>query len=112
VDDDFFIRSLIEKSIDGMGKVLQYPDAGALDKEYAQHAPDAIFLDIHMPSRSGLDLLKDILNVDPTAKVIMVTSDSNKENVYTAHAGGAKGFLSKASLTKDSITQAIKRCVD
>ena len=51
-------------------------DAIRLFKEYS---PDLVFLDVHMPDLSGVEALKEIKKISPTAKVIMVTADLSQD---------------------------------
>ena len=51
-------------------------DAIRLFKEYR---PDLVFLDVHMPDKTGVEALKEIKKISPTAKVIMVTADMSED---------------------------------
>lgn len=109
IDDDYFIRSQLAKSIGNHGKVIELSDGSDALKTYEAESPDAVFLDIHLPSGSGLALLEKILEFDSAAKVIIVSSDGMKENVLTAQTTGAWGFLAKQSMTKEKVDALIKK---
>ena len=67
---------------------------GALD--FVQRTdPDVLFLDIRMPDRDGLDVLKEIRAARPWQKVVMLTTSNADNDVYTALNLGAKGYLLK-----------------
>ncbi len=57
--------------------------------------PDVVLLDIRMPDKDGLAVLKDLLAARPKQKVIMLTTSDADNDVYTALTAGAKGYLLK-----------------
>ena len=67
---------------------------------------DVALVDIRMPGRDGLDLLRDIRANYPKLPVIMLSSYDNGEYVKTALAEGAAGYLLKDT-TPDDLVQAI-----
>lgn len=109
VDDDAFIRSLMAKSAAKLGNVIELSDGNELAKVYAENAPDAVFLDIHMPGKRGQELLKDINAIDPDAYVVMVSADTSRQNVIETRMDGARAFVQKP-ITSDKIIEALKRC--
>lgn len=62
---------------------------------YVEHAPDIVFLDIHLPGLNGLETLHSIRQVDPEAHVVMLSVDTVKANIVTATNRGAAAFLKK-----------------
>lgn len=57
--------------------------------------PEVVCLDVMMPEMDGLAALKVIHEKFPTVKVIMITSNASAENVQSAVANGASGFIVK-----------------
>ena len=70
--------------------------------------PDVVLLDIRMPDRDGIAVLKDILAVRPQQKVIMLTTSDADNDVYQALSLGAKGYLLKDRDAAE-ITSALNR---
>ncbi|MFN8456299.1 MAG: response regulator transcription factor [Anaerolineae bacterium] len=68
--------------------------------------PDVTLLDIRMPGESGLEVLRHIRQLQPEAKVLMLTSFDDEEYVLTALRDGAQGFVLK-SVSDEMLTQAI-----
>lgn len=95
VDDDMFMRSLIVKALKSKARVIELDKPEAVVDTYLEELPDALFLDIHMPGLSGIDILSELLNFDDTAYVVIMSSDSVKDNVLEAKRLGAKGFVAK-----------------
>lgn len=46
---------------------------------FKKHTPDLVFLDVHMPDLNGVDALKEIKKLSPTANVIMITADLSED---------------------------------
>lgn len=95
IDDDFFYRALLQKECEGYAKVHESEDGKNAAELYQQINPDIVFLDIHLPSSPGLLILERLSNIDFDAFVIMLSSDTSKQNVLHAIKKGASGVLKK-----------------
>lgn len=65
---------------------------------YAEHAPDIALLDIQMPERDGLSAAREILEHEPTARVVFLTTFSDDEYIVSALKLGARGYLIKTDV--------------
>ena len=63
----------------------------------AEKNPDVVLLDVRMPDRGGIDVLKDLLAADPKRKVVMLTTSDVEEDVFRAIEEGAFGYVMKES---------------
>jgi len=72
--------------------------------------PDVICLDVHMPGRSGLELLVDLKAQLPATRVSMVTSSNDKATVTACIVGGANGFIIKP-FSAGKLLTAVRTCV-
>ena len=63
----------------------------------AEKNPDVVLLDVRMPDRGGIDVLKDLLAADPKRKVVMLTTSDVEEDVFRAIEDGALGYVMKES---------------
>ncbi|HET9907637.1 MAG TPA: response regulator transcription factor [Anaerolineales bacterium] len=68
--------------------------------------PDVILLDMVMPQMDGLEAILEIRKNWPEAKIIVLTSFSDDEKVFSAIRSGALGYLLKESSPQD-LLQAI-----
>ena len=70
--------------------------AGAADF-VARVRPDVTLLDVRMPDRGGIDVLRDLLAADRHARVVMLTTSDVEEDVFRAVEDGALGYVMKES---------------
>jgi len=108
VEDDPFSRRLINLAISGDFAVSTAETAAKGILEYVTQAPDILFLDIGLPDVSGLDVLRRILAIDPEAYVVILSGNSQAENVMQAVRMGAKGFIGKP-FAREKLYQYIRK---
>ena len=73
----------------------------------AEKKPDVTLLDVRMPDKGGIDVLKEIRAANPFARVVMLTTSSVEEDVFRAIEEGALGYVMKESPV-ETISAAIK----
>ena len=66
-----------------------------------QLRPDVILLDLLMPVKSGIEAIIEIKEKDPGARVLVLTSFADDEQVFPALRAGALGYLLKDSSPQD-----------
>jgi DNA-binding NarL/FixJ family response regulator len=70
-------------------------------EQFRAHNPDITLMDLQMPSMSGIDALMAIRELQPAARVIILTTYSGDTQVLRAMKAGAQGYLVKNLLHKD-----------
>jgi DNA-binding NarL/FixJ family response regulator len=73
-------------------------EASSADEAVARAAevePDVVIMDVRMPGRSGVEACRDIRAARQETKVLMLTSYSDDEALFTAIMAGASGYLLK-----------------
>jgi DNA-binding NarL/FixJ family response regulator len=75
----------------------------------SQH--DVLLLDINMPGRSGLEVLKDVKSTYPRLPVIMVSVQPESQYASRCLLAGATAYINKISASEE-LVPAIKRIVD
>jgi DNA-binding NarL/FixJ family response regulator len=66
----------------------------ALEMYFAQR-PDVMLLDLRLPDQSGLDVVRSVLQVDPGARIIILSSAQGDASIHNAIALGVRGYLLK-----------------
>lgn len=96
VDDSSFMRGVLKNIILSMGvKPTEIEEAGdgiEAIRKYHQSDPDLILLDIIMPEKDGIAVLKEIGNM---AKIIVISAAGQEKLIEEAKALGAKDFIIK-----------------
>ncbi|RLI58793.1 MAG: response regulator, partial [Candidatus Thorarchaeota archaeon] len=81
VDDEVILHKLYKDvfAIKGHQVVADAYDGEEAVKKYAEldPKPDVIILDHRMPNKDGLDAMKDILQINPKAKIVFISADAN-----------------------------------
>lgn len=108
-DDDMFLRKTIGTAVKKYGLVFEADHGDRVVEEYKNANPDLLLLDIHMPGKTGLELIEDILDHDPDAHIVMLSADSIKNNILSAIEKGAHGFLTKPA-SKEKLLEVLQKC--
>lgn len=88
--------------------VAEAADAGEALRHVAQHQPDVVLLDNHLPGVHGIDALPQLLAAQPAPKVLMLTVSEDANDLARALAGGASGYLLKTAEGSE-LVDAIER---
>jgi two-component system NarL family response regulator len=64
-------------------------------ERFQEVRPDVLLLDLRMPDGGGMGALRAIRQVDRNAKILIVSSYGNEEEVYSALQAGAAGYVLK-----------------
>jgi len=113
VDDALFMRKMLSDILKKEGiEVCGEAENGkeAVDK-YQQVKPDLVTMDIVMPKMEEIDgvaAVKEIMKIDPQAKVIMVSAMGQHSLVVEAIQAGAKDFVTKP-FQPSRVIEAVKR---
>jgi len=96
IDDDEFMLSTMHELLLSTGfKVVATADGPQGVEIFERRKPDAVVLDLGLPSMDGLQVLKRIRQIDPGAKVIVVTGYASDAAAHTARMMGASDFIAK-----------------
>ena len=111
-DDHAIVREGLRALIEGK-RDLQLAGEAVDGEDAVQKArqlkPDVILMDLKMPRKGGIEAIREIRAEDPEARILVLTSYAEDEQVFAAIQGGALGYLLKDSSPQELI-EAI-RCV-
>ncbi|HEX5457639.1 MAG TPA: response regulator [Candidatus Nitrosotalea sp.] len=97
IDDSDAIRMVL-KDILTIGEhvlVSELPSGIEALGGYIKSKPDIILLDMAMPKKDGLAVLKEIISYDSKAKIIMISASDNQETVKECLNAGAMAYILK-----------------
>lgn len=117
VDDDALVTNGLRTIIELATKTYADPyvvcAAGKNGQEaiqlYQEHNPNVVLMDIRMPEMDGITAGKHIIEADPDAKLIYLTTFLEDDYIVEALKLGAKGYLMKTNY--ESIVPAIEAVV-
>ena len=96
VDDSQLIADRIALALTLLGhECLLAADGLEAIQTYSKERPDGVFLDVAMPVMDGLASLRAIRELDPQARVTMVSGVANLSKVKEARSAGAVDFIGK-----------------
>ena len=98
VDDASFMRTLLKDIIKSNGlasEIFEASDGVEGVKTYQKVKPDLVTMDVNMPKADGIQALRAILKINPSAKVVMITSVEEKHIVQDAIKLGARDYVVK-----------------
>ncbi len=100
IDDEEAVTGPLERMIRSAGyvDVRVHRDANTAVQAFRDAQPDLVFLDVHMPVRSGLDILTELSREIPEGvgvRIVVITGDPNPAVQEHALAHGATDFLTK-----------------
>ncbi|MHB8157669.1 MAG: response regulator [Desulfocucumaceae bacterium] len=110
VDDAAFMRMMIKNILLKNGyEVAGEAENGRIAVNlYKESKPDLVTMDITMPEMEGIEAVKEIRAVDPSASIIMCSAMGQQSMVMDAIQAGAKDFIVKP-FQQDRLLQAIER---
>jgi two-component system, chemotaxis family, chemotaxis protein CheY len=97
VDDAAFMRKVLSDALTAGGHevVGEAADGNQAVAQYQELRPDLTTLDITMPDKDGLAALRDLIALDPDARVIICSALGQEAKVLEAIKLGAKDFVVK-----------------
>jgi two-component system chemotaxis response regulator CheY len=96
VDDSGLARRGTRRVLEEAGyTVVEAEDGLSALERFAVEKPDVVLLDLVMKGMYGLDVLAKLRELDPAARVIVVSADIQTSSREMVQAGGASGFINK-----------------
>jgi two-component system response regulator RegA len=112
VDDDETFRRRLARALEDRGyDVRMAGDYEAAMRSAREDSPQLAVVDLKMPGHSGLELVRDLLAVDPTTRIVVLTGYGSIATAVDAMRLGAKHYLPKPA-DADEILSALTRDMD
>jgi len=96
-DDSILARKQLKDVVSSFGikNILEASNGQESIDLYKEHMPDIVFLDIVMPVKDGHSAIAEIMEVNPKADIVIVSSVGTQAQLRQAIQLGAKDFIQK-----------------
>jgi two-component system chemotaxis response regulator CheY len=112
VDDAAFMRKMVTDALTKGGHEVVGEAGNGVEAltQYRELKPDLLTLDITMPEKDGLATLKELMELDPAAKVVMCSALGQESKVLESIKLGAKDFVVKP-FQADRVIEAVGKAL-
>src|SRR6267154_1648702 len=113
-EDELEVRAYLEMALKCLGYSVELAEDG---EEVLSHlrssrsTVSAVLLDLMMPQRDGMDVLREIRHIAPNLPVIIVSGAGSTLNIVTAMKSGATDFLCKP-VTHDELRRSLSKALE
>lgn len=103
VDDSAFMRNMIKNILkDTNHAIIEAANAEEAMKAYEEGKPDLVFMDIVLPGKNGVEILKEIKTINNEANIVMCTSVGGQQKIIDESVeAGAADFITKPFKPED-----------
>ena len=112
VDDAAFMRKMVSDALTKGGHQVVGEAGNGVEAvaQYQALKPEVTTLDITMPEKDGLAALKEIIAIDPAARVVMCSALGQESKVLESIKAGAKDFVVKP-FQPDRVIEAVGKAL-
>jgi two-component system chemotaxis response regulator CheY len=112
VDDSGLARRRTRQMLEGEGyEVIEAEDGVVALERYFVDKPDLVMLDLVMRGMYGLDVLRTLRQLDPSARVVVVSADVQESSQQMVQAAGARAFLVKP-VERESMLATVRSALE
>lgn len=105
VDDSNYTRRVHTRMLESNGhKVLEQSTGMGAIEVFSLERPDVVLLDLSMEDLGGIQVLKTMRELDPKARVIVISADVQKTTERMAMDAGAARFMGKPASEQSLLT--------
>ena len=108
-DDSILARKSMTAMLNSFGfeNVIEVSNGEDAVNRYKAEKPDIVFLDIVMPVKDGITATKEIIEFDPDARIVVISSVGTQTHLREVIKAGAKDFIQKP-VDQDLLKQVIE----
>jgi DNA-binding NarL/FixJ family response regulator len=111
LDDHEVVRRGLRDLLEAEGDIVIVGESGSAaeaSRRIPATRPHVAVLDGRLPDGSGIEVCREIRSVDPTIRVLILTSYDDDEALFAAIMGGASGYLLK-QITGNDLVHSVRR---
>ncbi|MBN2013610.1 MAG: response regulator [Candidatus Altiarchaeota archaeon] len=109
-DDSAFMRNMLKTMLseEGYRDIVEAQNGTETVEVYKKERPGIVLLDIIMAEKDGLQVLAEIMKIDPKAVIVMVTAIGHGDPMKEAMRIGAKAYVTKP-FKREQILDVVRR---
>ncbi len=113
VDDASFMRLNLRNILESQDYEVagEATNGNEAIKLYKETEPDLVTMDITMPEKDGITAMKEILEIDSSARVLVISAMGQEAYIKKAIVAGAKHFIVKP-FKKDNVVPVIEKVLN
>jgi two-component system, chemotaxis family, chemotaxis protein CheY len=111
IDDSAMSRNLLKRALGNEHEYAEAAEGMRGIEMYFNEKPDLVFLDLTMPGVSGMEILNQLRQIDPAAKIIISTADIQDFSRQQASDLGASAYLTKP-FTIEGVKEAVQQAIE
>ncbi len=100
VDDHPLVREGLKSILKPAPEYEVVGQAGNAIQMVKNLKPNLVLLDLGLPDKSGLELSREIRNISPSTRILIVSMHSKVDYIVKAFQAGATGYMTKESTTE------------
>lgn len=110
VDDHPMWRDAVERDLEAAGFAVVGVAATGSEAlaRFPAARPQVVVLDLQIPPPSGVEVTREVLSQDPSARVLILSASGEQADVLEAVKAGATGYLVK-SASREELIRAVRR---
>ena len=112
VDDASFMRMMLKDILTkaGYDPIVEAENGLVAVEKYKEETPDLVIMDITMPEMDGIQAVKEIKKIAPSANIIMCSAMGQQAMVIESIQAGAKDFIVKP-FQPDRVIEAVQKAL-
>lgn len=109
VDDELFFRQILKGMLekDGFTVVAEASNGDEAVRKFREFTPALVLMDVYMPEKNGIEATREIISMDPAAKILICSGTGYDDDISAALKAGASGIIYKP-FYDDEVMETIK----
>ncbi|OGY28215.1 MAG: hypothetical protein A3F33_03310 [Candidatus Woykebacteria bacterium RIFCSPHIGHO2_12_FULL_43_10] len=115
VEDDFFIRDLYKRQLEGAGITVDVAGTGQEGLDAIKKGTyDLVLLDIMLPGIDGMAVLREVKSNEATknTRIVLLTNMGQDDVIKDSFKVGAEGYLIKSTFTPKEVVREVQTFLD
>lgn len=113
VDDEQFFRTVLKKMLTdaGFSVIAEAVDGNDAVNKFREFSPQLVLMDVYMPDKNGIEATRDIIAINPAAKILVCSGTGYDDDINAALQSGAKGVVFKPFYDEEVLETVRNICI-